>query len=556
MNEGASERGPVLMAVDAVPRTAERIEAELTKRYGEDYEIACPDTPEHAMDILERFKHDGRQVAVILAAAFLPGLDGTDFLARAHHLFPTAKRGLLIDWGDTSTFAPVRRAMALGHIDFFVQKPLGAREENFHRAISELLQEWAYSQGLGVEAVRIVGERWSQRSQEMRSLLERYGIPFTSFVADAPEGRRLLAEVGASGQSLPVLLLFDGRVLVDPEYFEVADAFGASVEIGGEREDLTIVGAGPAGLAAAVYGASEGMDTLVLDHEAIGGQAGTSSRIRNYLGFPRGVGGGELAQRAYLQAWLLGARFNFLRSVTALRPEGDRFVLDVAGVGSVTSRAVVLALGVRYTRLGVDSLESLVGAGVFYGASGSEARAMAGEDVCVVGGANSAGQAALHLARYASTVTLVVRGDSLDKSMSQYLIEEIGATGTIVVRLGTRVVGGGGQGRLDHIILEAADGAQESLTTSAVFVLIGAHPHTDWLPAAIARDEHGFVLVGADAAASGSWPLERPPLQLETSMPGVFAVGDVRRGSVKRVASAVGDGAVVVQLVHQFLGAS
>jgi thioredoxin reductase (NADPH) len=556
MNAVVGELAPVLMAVDAAPRTGKRIEAELTKRYGDDYEIACPGTPEQAMDILERFKRDGRQVAMVLVAAFLPGMDGTDFLAQAHHLFPAAKRGLLIDWGDTSTFDPVRRAMALGHIDFFVQKPLGSREENFHRAVSELLEEWAYSQGLGVEAVRIVGERWSQRSQEMRSLLERYGIPFTFLVADAPEGRRLLAEVGVSSQRLPVLLLFDGQVLVDPEYFEVADAFGASVEIGGERQDLTIVGAGPAGLAAAVYGASEGLDTLVLDHEAIGGQAGTSSRIRNYPGFPRGVGGGELAQRAYLQAWLLGARFNFLRSVTGLRPEGDRLVLDVAGVGSVTSRTVVLALGVRYTRLGVESLEALVGAGVFYGAAVSEARALAGEDVCVVGGANSAGQAALHLAKYASSVTLIVRGDSLDKSMSQYLIDEIRATDNIVVRLGQRVVGGGGQGRLDHIILDSTDGVRESLTTSAVFVLIGAHPHTDWLPAAISRDEHGFVLVGADAAASGSWPLERPPLQLETSMPGVFAVGDVRRGSVKRVASAVGDGAVVVHLVHQLLDTS
>jgi thioredoxin reductase (NADPH) len=555
MSEGVGELAPVLMAVDPVPGTGKRIEAELTKRYGDDYEVACPGTPDHAIGMLERFKQDGRQVAVILAAALLPGMDGTDFLARAHHLFPTAKRGLLIDWGDTSTSVPVRRAMARGHIDFFVQKPLGVREENFHRTISELLEEWARSQGLGVEAVRVVGERWSRRSQEMRSLLERYGIPFTFMAADAPEGIRLLAEVGVSGQRLPVLLLFDGRVLVDPEYSEVADAFGANAEIGGQREDLTIVGAGPAGLAAAVYGASEGLDSLVLDHEAIGGQAGTSSRIRNYLGFPRGVGGSELAQRAYLQAWLLGARFNFLRSVTGVRAEGDRLVLDVAGAGSITSRAVVLALGVRYSRLGVESLEALVGAGVFYGAAVSEARAMAGEDVGVVGGANSAGQAALHLARYANTVTLVVRGDSLERSMSQYLIEEIGATENIVVRPGTRVVGGGGPGRLDHVILEGAGGVQETLATSAVFVLVGAHPRTDWLPAAISRDEHGFVLVGADAAASGSWPLERPPLQLETSMPGVFAVGDVRSGSVKRVASAVGDGAVVVQQVHQFLGA-
>ena len=545
--------GPVVMGVDTDLNALRRLEAELTKRYGDDYEIVCSDSPERALATLESLKASNRDVAVILASQWMPDMNGSDLLIRAHHLFPTAKRALLIAWGDQSASDPIRRAMAFGHIDFFVQKPLGPREEGFHRTISEFLDEWVQALGYGVEAIRIVGEPSSQRSQEARSLLDRYGVPYSFLSVDSPEGSRLLAKIGKSTERLPVFVLFDGRVFVDPDYAEVADALGASVEIEGRSEDITIIGAGPAGLAAAVYGASEGLETLVLEREAIGGQAGASSRIRNYLGFPRGVSGGQLAQQAYLQAWLLGARFHFLRSATDLHAEDSELVVTVEGAGEVRSRAVILALGVTYRRLGIESLEALVGAGVFYGAAMSEVRAMVGEDVCVVGGANSAGQAALHLARYAKTVTLIVRGESLERGMSHYLIKEIGAVHNIEPRLGTRVVDGGGQGRLEHITVEGSTGVRMDIPTSALFALIGAQPHTAWLPDAIARDERGFLLAGPDAESSGAWPLERSPLQLETSMPGVFAVGDVRGGSVKRVASAVGEGSIVVQLVHEFL---
>ena len=551
--EGPASSLPVIMAVDADPDALGRVGNELTKRYGADYEVVCSDSPSRARAKLEDLKRLGREVAVVLAAQFMPGMSGTDLLIQTHQLFPRAKRALLIAWGDTSASDPLRRAMAFGQIDFFVQEPLGPREEGFHRTIAEFLDEWALARGIGVEAIRIVGERWSRRSHEMRSLLERYGVPFSFLPVETTEGARLLADVGVSAERLPVLVFFDGRVFVDPEYPEVADALGANAEIGGRTQDLTIVGAGPAGLAAAVYGASEGLETFVVEREAIGGQAGSTSRIRNYLGFPRGVSGGELAQRAYLQAWLLGARFSFLRAATDLRGAGSGLALDIAGAGECGSRTVVLALGVTYRRLGIASLEALVGAGVFYGAAASEARAIEGEEVCVVGGANSAGQAALHLARYASRVTLVVRGDSLEAGMSHYLIEELSVADNVAIRLGTRVVGGGGTGRLENVVLQDRAGIREELAVSALFVLIGSEPHTEWLPDRIARDERGFILVGKDAASSLSWPLTRPPLQFETTMPGVFAIGDVRHGSVKRIASAVGDGAIVVKLVHEFL---
>jgi thioredoxin reductase (NADPH) len=378
------------------------------------------------------------------------------------------------------------------------------------------------------------------------------------YAADTEAGQRLLARFGKDSARFPVVILYDGQVLEDPSNADLVDAFGINRELDRRSFDLVIVGAGPAGLAAAVYGASEGLSTLIVEREAIGGQAGTSSLIRNYLGFPWGIGGAELARRATEQAWWFGAVFRFMRDATSLRAKGRELGVTLSDGTEVTGRAVVLATGVSYRRLGVASLEELVGTGVFYGAAVTEAKAMTGQEVYVVGGANSAGQAATHLSEYASHVTLVVRGRSLTTSMSDYLIKEIEAAQNIDVRFGTRVVDGGGEGRLEHLVLKDLDsGLTETVAAAALFILIGAEPHTGWLPEEIVRDQQGYVVTGPDLLQDGGsprgWPLGRLPLPMETSVPGVFAAGDVRYGSVKRVASAVGAGAITIQSVHELV---
>ena len=375
-----------------------------------------------------------------------------------------------------------------------------------------------------------------------------------------PEGQRLLEEAGAAGTALPVVLMSDGRVLAAPARTEVAAALGVATRPSDGRYDVTVIGAGPAGLAAAVYGASEGLSTVVLEPEALGGQAGTSSLIRNYLGFPSGVSGGELALRAYNQAFSFGAEYVYGSPACGLRPEGPELVVTMADGSEVRSRAVVVATGMAYRRLGVPALDALTGAGVFYGAAASEAKAMKDRHVFVVGGANSAGQAAIHLARYAAQVTVLVRGRSLADSMSEYLIREIESAPNITVRCRVAVTGGAGQGRLERLTLTGTEsGAAETVDAGALFVLIGAEPRTQWLPGAVRRDQSGFVLTGTDLLQDGrpdqEWPLRRMPMFLESSLPGVFAVGDVRHGSVKRVAAAVGEGSTAIRLVHDHLRA-
>jgi thioredoxin reductase (NADPH) len=549
---------PVLMAVDDDPIALGIVQQELDKRYGADYRVICEADTEVGLRGLQRIQADGGQVALVLADQWMPSMTGVAFLARAQGLHPAARRALLIDWGDGSTAEPILQAATFGQIDDWIAKPTQPADERFHQAVGGLLYDWARLHRPGFQAVRVVGDQWSARSHELRDLLSRNSIPFGFYPVDSEEGQRLLGLVGAARGRLPVVAMFDGRVLVDPSNTALAAALGVRTHPAAISYDVTVVGAGPAGLAAAVYGASEGLRTMVLEPEAIGGQAGSSSMIRNYLGFPRGVSGAELAQRAYEQAWMLRADFVYGQRAVGLHAVGPDRVTSLSDGSQVASRTVVLATGVSYRRLGVPGLEALIGAGVFYGAAASEAPAMKGQRVYVVGGANSAGQAAVNLAGYASHVTMLVRGSSLATTMSDYLVREIQAAANVTVRLGVEVVDGHGTGRLASLTLrDRRSGGTETVPASALFVLIGAEPHTGWLPQAIQRDRWGFVLTGTDLLQDGMpperWTLERPPMLFESSMPGVFAVGDVRHGSVKRVAAAVGEGSVAIRLIHEYL---
>ena len=547
--------GPVLLAVDDDPEALGQVESELTARYARDYTVVCESSSGDALARLESLAGDGAEVALVLARQWLAGMTGGELLGRVHQLHPHAKRGLLIDWGgwgDRATGEAIFDAMAHGRIDYYVLRPSGSPDEVFHSAVSGFLLEWSRAQRTAPHTIHVVGESWSGRAYELRDVLERCAIPHSFCLADSDMGRELLANRDGE-ERLPLIVLPNGKVLVDPTDAEIAYATGSAVDPRHGDFDVVIVGAGPAGLSAAVYGASEGFDTLVVDGGGIGGQATSSSHIRNYLGFPRGVSGGRLAEQAYEQAWVHGANFALMQRGVGLERHGERIQVTLSEHGVVTARAVVLATGAAYRRLGVPELEDMNGAGVFYGGPASEAHGLAGLEAYVVGGANSAGQAVLHLARFASRVTLVVRARSLGAGMSHYLTRHIEATRNIDVRLGTEVVGGGGDSWLEHLVLRDGEGAEDTVPAQGLFLMIGARPRTDWLPAEIARDSRGFVLTGADIGDDAGWPLERSPYLLETSMPGVFAAGDVRHGSVKRVASAVGDGSIAIQLVHRLV---
>jgi thioredoxin reductase (NADPH) len=545
---------PVLLAVDEDPDCLTRVEQQLSRRYGGDYSVRTSASPEAALAALEQMREAGEQLALVLADHWLSGTTGAELLARVKALHPSAKRGLLIEWGawgDAATAEAIFEAMALGRIDYYVLKPQGSPDELFHRTVAEFLFEWARAESSVQGEIELVAEPGSPRTHELHDLLGRNGVPYACYTPDSAAGRALLAEAGREDASVPVARVRQGRLLVDPTNVELAAAFGVGTELEDEREfDVVVVGAGPAGLAAAVYASSEGMRALVVEREAIGGQAGSSSLIRNYLGFARGVSGAELAQRAYQQAWVFGTSFLLMREAVELLPGERLHTLRVSGGAEARARAVVLACGVSYRRLGIPALAELEGSGVFYGASAAEAKALAGRRVFVVGGGNSAGQAAMHLARYAERVTIVVRGPSLAGSMSSYLRETIAAAGNIDVMLGTEVVDGAGEGALESLTLrERASGETAVVPADALFVMIGARPATEWLPPEVERDQWGYVLTGRDVAGDGERQMH------ETSLPGVFAVGDVRHGAVKRVASAVGEGSVVIQQVHRHLEA-
>ncbi len=551
---------PVLFVIDDDPEDRAEFERLLLRRYGSEYRVVVEHAPEKGLASLERLARHGEDVALVAASLHLPGMhDGAAFLERAHTLHPGAIRALLVGMDSRGTRIPfgalesLQRATALGRIDLWIAKGWVSPEELVYPQVQDALSAWTRASRPRHEVVRVVGHSRSAGCHVLRDTLARNTVPFGFYAADSEEGGRLMRDHGVDAARLPAVILYDGSVLHDPSLVEVADALGVRTRPAPEVYDLAILGAGPAGLAAAVYGASEGLRTLVIEPQSIGGQAGTSSMIRNYLGFPRGVSGGELTFRAWEQSLLFGVQFLFMQRAAGLTRRGDEYAIMLADGNEAVSRSVIIAAGVEYRRLGIPSLERLVGAGVFYGAAGAEAPSIAGEEVYVVGGANSAGQAALHLARFASRVTLLVRGESLAAGMSDYLISQLRATPNVRVCLGTRVVGGRGEGRLETLTLEdVGTGEREEVAASAVFILIGAEPRTDWLDSVIQRDGHGYVLTGGDTPLEG-WSLERPPLPFETSMPGVFAVGDARHGSVKRVAAAVGEGSVAVTYVHRYL---
>ncbi|HZT15627.1 MAG TPA: FAD-dependent oxidoreductase [Gaiellaceae bacterium] len=547
---------PVLIVVEEEPGALADVAAQLLQRYGRDYRVEPFGSADDASHALTELADARAEVALALVGASLVATTDGGLLDRVRRLHPQAKRALLIpfaDWGTAATNEAIGDLMALGRIDHYVLTPAGAPDEVFHAAVSSFLLEWARERRSVPHTVHIVGSEWAGRAYELRTVFEQCAVPHAFWLADSDKGRELIARAGPDA-ALPLMALPDGRVLCDPSDAEIAEAAGAPSELEADAFDVVIVGAGPAGLSAAVYAASEGLRTLVVDEGGIGGQARASSLIRNYLGFAKGVSGSRLAEQAYEQAIGFGARFLFLHRATSLAQVRQGFELALSNGRRVGARAVILATGASYRRLDVPSLDALTGAGVFYGGPAAEAAGLHGKDVYVAGGGNSAGQAALHLARHARRVTLLVRGSRLDAGMSHYLVRAVEAAPNIEVRTEATVAGGGGDGRLERLVLrDAAGGDEATVAADALFVLIGARPHTDWLPPELARDELGFVLTGDELSGDVDWPLERRPLALETSMPGVLAAGDLRRASVKRVASAVGEGSIAAQLVHAIL---
>lgn len=572
---GAVDAGsgrPVLLAIDEQETRLERVREELERRYGDDYSVLSAGSAGAGLKLLEELRKLRAQVAVVLADEWLGEQSGSELLGQVRRLHPFAKRGLLVEWGawaDRPTADALQDAMARGYIDYYVLRPLDRGDEQFHRTLTDFLYEWSRHSSPRAGEISLIGRQWQQRSTELRSLLARNGVPHSFHASDSSSGRALVAGVAARGQrrdsdgdeDRPILVLPDGRLLTDPSNAELADAIGVETSVGSDADyDVVIVGAGAAGLAAAVYASSEGLRALVIERESIGGQAGSTSLIRNYLGFARGISGGELAQRAYQQAWVFGTRFLMMREVGALRLGRGRHAVGLVGGAEISAKAVVLATGVSYRRIGIASLERFAGRGVFYGAP-IAASPGAGEDlVHVVGGGNSAGQAALALSRSAEEVALLIRGPSLQRDMSDYLVEAIRSEPKITVLTDTEVIGAGGEQRLESLELrDNASGTVRESPASAVYLMIGAQPRTDWLPRQVACDGAGYVLAGRelDRVRLGvelpEWPLERAPLMFETLAPRVFVVGDAMRGSVKRVASAVGQGSVVIAQVHECL---
>src|SRR3954454_13690135 len=541
--------GPALFVVDHDTSALHELVADLTRRFGNDFTVKGDSSPEAALAAMQAMADAEEPVALLLVDD-----NSSEFLARAHELHPGAKRVLLVD-RDYSSTSPAVQATMLGRADYHIVRPW-ASDEMMYGAMSEYLSSWRGEQEPNFEQFRIVAAEGDSRVLQLRDVMTRFSMPFGFYAVESETGRRLLDQAGLDATHLPVVIRYDGQVTVDPSLPDLAGAVAVSVTNDVDTAEVAIVGAGPAGLTAAVYAASEGLDTVLLDQAISGGQAGTSPLIRNYPGFPHGINGGLLMERTCEQAWLMGAHIVFAQQAVALERRGDDRVVRLLDGTELSARTVVIATGIEWRRLGVPRLEALVGSGVFYGAAVSESRAMQDQDVFIVGAGNSAGQAALDLAKHARAVTLVVRSESFADSMSSYLVRDIESTPNVVVRHLTEVVDGAGDGRLECISLaDRANGTVEEISAAALFVMIGGEPHTQWLPDEIARDAGGYLITGRNLLEQPGvhWEYDREPLTLETSMPGVFAAGDVRQGSFKRVASAVGEGATVVRLVHEHL---
>ncbi|MTD17216.1 response regulator [Nakamurella sp. YIM 132087] len=544
-----------ILTVDDDPGVSRSVARDLRRRYGSDHRIVRAESGAQALDALRELKLRGDQVAVLLADYRMPQMNGIEFLEQAMDLFPAARRVLLTAYADTDAAITAINVVDLDH---YLVKPWDPPEEKLYPVVDSLLEAWKAADHRAVPETKVIGHRWSARSAEVRDFLARNQIPYRWFAADEAEGERLLAAAGQDAQSLPVVITTEGQPLVAPSDAQLADRVGLATTPISDFYDLIVVGGGPAGLGAAVYGASEGLRTVLVERTATGGQAGQSSRIENYLGFPDGLSGAQLADRARRQATRFGAELLTTRDVVGLEVHGPARRVRFADGSSVDARAVVLATGVSYRQLPADGLGDLTGRGVYYGAALTEATSCAQQDVYIVGGANSAGQAAVYLARGARSVTLLVRGSTLESSMSYYLIQQIAAIENIHVRTCTEVIAGTGSDHLEELTLRStATGETETVPAGWLFVFIGAAPRTDWLDGVVVKDGKGFVVAGPDLPLDDghprSWPLERPPYHLETSVPGVFVAGDARSESAKRVASAVGEGAMAVMLVHRYL---
>jgi thioredoxin reductase (NADPH) len=549
MNDSTRSR-PVILVVDDEPTVLAAVVRDLRRGFGERYRVVRAGTGEEALEALRELIRRGDQVALLVADQRMPGLSGTEYLVRARELAPTAKRVLLTAYADTEAAIQAINEVSL---DYYLLKPWDPPEEEFFPIVDDLLSAWEAGAALESGGVRLIGHRFSRETHDLRDFLVRNRVPgrWLDIERDA-EARQLLRVAGVDEERLPVALLEDGSVLERPTVLELAERLGVVGQPASEHYDLVIVGGGPAGLAAAVYGASEGLRTIMVEREAPGGQAGQSSRIENYLGFPAGLSGSDLARRATDQARRLGAELLTLHDTTGLRVEGSGRIVELSGAESLSASSVLVASGVSYRQLDVPGFAQLTGSGIYYGAALTEARSCADQRIVVIGAANSAGQAAVYFSSYASSVTMLVRGDSLAKSMSHYLIEQIESLSNIEVRTQTEAIGAEGDGQLRALRIRDATGAETLEEVNACFVFIGALPRTDWLAGVVARDERGFILAGLDAKSDG-WPLQRDPFPLETSVPGVFVAGDVRARSIKRVASAVGEGSMAVSLVHQYL---
>jgi thioredoxin reductase (NADPH) len=546
---------PVLLTVDDDPSVSRAVARDLRRRYGEQYRVVRADSGRNALDALQEIRLRGERVAVIVADYRMPQMNGIEFLEQAMDLFPRARRVLLTAYADTEAAI---QAINLVDVDHYLLKPWDPPEEKLYPVVDTLVRLWQEAGDHPVEETKLVGHPYSPQAHEIRDFLARNGVPYRWYAADDPEGQRLLtaAELTDSGQ--PLVLTPDGEPLVDPSLGDLAAKVGLATNPSEEFYDVVIVGGGPAGLGAAVYSASEGLRTVLVERRATGGQAGQSSRIENYLGFPDGVSGGQLTDRARRQASKFGAEVITAREVTGLGTHGPKRTVELDDGTHIAAHAVVLATGVAYRELDCPGAAEFVGRGVYYGSTATEAQACSDQHVIIVGGANSAGQAAVFFARYAATVTLAVRGPNLERSMSSYLIDQIRAIENIQVLTCTEVAGCHGDGHLQDVTLHnTATEATQTVAASHVFVFIGAAPLTEWLPDAVIRDTAGFLLTGTDLISDGQrpagWALDRDPYPLESSVPGVFVAGDVRSSSVKRVASAVGEGAMAVTLVHRYL---